>query len=133
MRFWTICAVGVLLASAAGARADLLGHGGFVKGVAISADGRHALTASFDYSVMYWNLPDGGRVGRFDGHEGGVGLTLRGYTMLRAWLEATLSMMRECPCELSCPSCTQDQNCGNGNEPLDKRSAMLILDEWLTP
>lgn len=69
----------------------------------------------------------------YDGHEGGVGLTLRGYTMLREWLEATLSLMRECPCELSCPSCTQDQNCGNGNEPLDKRSAMLTLEAWLSP
>ena len=67
----------------------------------------------------------------YDGHEGGVGLTLRGYTMFAEWLEATRAMMRECPCELSCPSCTQDQNCGNGNEPLDKRSAMLILDRWL--
>ncbi len=67
----------------------------------------------------------------YDGHEGGVGLTLRGYTMFRAWLEATYLLMRECPCELSCPSCTQDQHCGNGNEPLDKRSAMLILEKWL--
>ena len=67
----------------------------------------------------------------YDGHEGGVGLTLRGYTMFKDWLQATLTLMRECPCELSCPSCTQDQNCGNGNEPLDKRSAILILEKWL--
>ena len=72
MRFWTVCVAGFCCLSAAGARADLVGHGGFVKGVAISPDGRHALTASFDYSVMYWSLPDGGREGRFDGHEGGV-------------------------------------------------------------
>jgi DEAD/DEAH box helicase domain-containing protein len=69
----------------------------------------------------------------YDGHEGGVGLTLRGYTMSLEWFEATYAMMRDCPCELSCPSCTQDQNCGNGNEPLDKRSAMLILEKWLEP
>ncbi|MBE9531796.1 MAG: DUF1998 domain-containing protein, partial [Proteobacteria bacterium] len=68
----------------------------------------------------------------YDGHEGGIGLTLRGYTMFSAWLEATYLLMRECPCELSCPSCTQDQNCGNGNDPLDKRSAMLILERWLS-
>ena len=67
----------------------------------------------------------------YDGYEGGIGLTLRGYMMNSAWLKATYSMMRECPCELSCPTCTQDQNCGNGNEPLDKRSAMLILERWL--
>ncbi|MEE9542313.1 MAG: DEAD/DEAH box helicase [Thermodesulfobacteriota bacterium] len=67
----------------------------------------------------------------YDGHEGGVGLTLRGFEMLPEWLHATLKLMSECPCEISCPSCTQDQNCGNGNEPLDKRAAMVILKEWL--
>ena len=34
-----------------GGYARLEGHGGPVKGVAVSADGRYALTASFDYSV----------------------------------------------------------------------------------
>lgn len=71
MKFWTASALAVLFVSAV-ARADLVGHGGFVKDVAISPDGRHALTASFDYSVMHWNLPDSGRAGRFNGHEGGV-------------------------------------------------------------
>jgi DEAD/DEAH box helicase domain-containing protein len=67
----------------------------------------------------------------YDGHEGGVGLTLRGFEMFPEWLEATLKLINNCPCEISCPSCTQDQNCGNGNEPLDKRAAAVIIESWL--
>ena len=49
--------------------ARLEGHGGPVKGVAISADGRHALTASFDYSVAYWDLDKGHVLHWLEGHE----------------------------------------------------------------
>lgn len=67
----------------------------------------------------------------YDGHEGGVGLTKRGFECVTDWFGSTASLMRECPCEVSCPSCTQDPNCGNNNEPLDKRGAVMILDRWL--
>ncbi len=67
----------------------------------------------------------------YDGHEGGVGLTRRGFYFVREWFGSTLRLMDECPCEISCPSCTQDPWCGNGNEPLDKRGAVLILRRWL--
>jgi DEAD/DEAH box helicase domain-containing protein len=67
----------------------------------------------------------------YDGAEGGVGLTRRGFDAFKEWLEATLELLGECPCEISCPSCTQDPMCGNGNSPLDKRAAMHILKCWL--
>ncbi len=67
----------------------------------------------------------------YDGHEGGVGLTERGFYYVGDWFASTLKLMEECPCEVSCPSCTQDPWCGNGNEPLDKRGAILILKRWL--
>ena len=38
--------------------ARLEGHGGPIKGVAVSEDGQHALTASFDNSVGFWSLSD---------------------------------------------------------------------------
>ncbi len=38
----------------------LEGHGGPIKGVAVSPDGRHALTASFDNSVGLWSLSEAG-------------------------------------------------------------------------
>lgn len=34
----------------------LVGHGGPVKSVTLSADARQALTASFDYSIILWNV-----------------------------------------------------------------------------
>ncbi len=67
----------------------------------------------------------------YDGHEGGVGLTKRGFECAPEWFEAALRLMSECPCEIACPSCTQDPKCGNNNEPLDKRGAIMILRGWM--
>ncbi|MBI5599176.1 MAG: DEAD/DEAH box helicase [Deltaproteobacteria bacterium] len=67
----------------------------------------------------------------YDGYEGGIGLTRRGYGVIKDWFASTLKLMEDCPCEVSCPSCTQDPKCGNNNEPLDKRAAILILRQWL--
>ena len=61
-----------LLAVADGARAQLAGHGGFVKGVSVSGDGRLAATASFDYRVILWDLDDQRPLRDFDEHAGGV-------------------------------------------------------------
>jgi cytochrome c len=49
--------------------ASLEGHGGPVKGVTISPDGRYALTASFDYSVGLWDLRTNMLVRWLEGHE----------------------------------------------------------------
>lgn len=75
MRVVTIIAVALLAASAA--RADpaqtaLDEHGGPVKGVALSADGDRALTASFDYSVILWDLSRGAALAHLYGHEAAV-------------------------------------------------------------
>lgn len=52
--------------------ADMTGHGGLVKGIAISNDGKQVLTASFDYTLKLWNLDDHGEIASFDGHDGPV-------------------------------------------------------------
>jgi len=67
----------------------------------------------------------------YDGHEGGVGLAKRGFECVRDWFGSTVSLMEDCPCEAACPSCTQDPKCGNNNEPLDKRGALIILKDML--
>jgi DEAD/DEAH box helicase domain-containing protein len=64
----------------------------------------------------------------YDGLQGGVGLTKRGFEVLDIWLEATRKIITECPCEEGCPSCVQDSQCGSGNEPLDKNAALVILE-----
>ncbi|MEZ5934362.1 MAG: c-type cytochrome [Alphaproteobacteria bacterium] len=47
-------------------------HGGPVKSVAVSADGRQALTASFDYSIILWDLAAGTVRAELEGHEAAV-------------------------------------------------------------
>ncbi len=74
---------------------------------------------------------EGAAIFIYDGHEGGIGLTKRGYECIEPWFSSTLRLIEECGCEVSCPSCTQDPKCGSGNEPLDKRGAIVILREWL--
>ncbi|MEM7667851.1 MAG: c-type cytochrome [Pseudomonadota bacterium] len=49
--------------------ARLNGHGGPIKGVAVSPDGRRALTASFDYSVGLWDLETNQLIRWMEGHE----------------------------------------------------------------
>ena len=66
----------------------------------------------------------------YDGHEGGVGLTRRALDIIPEWLKATLQILEECPCESGCPSCVQDAQCGNRNQPLDKLGAKFLLRRW---
>mgnify|MGYP000441882953 CR=1 FL=1 len=61
-----------LLVAAPPARGELRGHGGFVKGVAVTPDGRRAVTASFDYTVIVWDLETQQAIEVLDDHEGAV-------------------------------------------------------------
>lgn len=67
----------------------------------------------------------------YDGYEGGVGLAKRALEIGQEWLKATLGIIEECPCADGCPSCVQDAQCGNRNEPLDKKGAKFLLRKWL--
>ncbi|MBL4907826.1 MAG: hypothetical protein JKX94_10275 [Sneathiella sp.] len=52
----------------------LVGHGGPIKAITLSRDGKFALTASFDYSIIYWQLTgkSGQPLHRLIGHTGAV-------------------------------------------------------------
>jgi DEAD/DEAH box helicase domain-containing protein len=63
----------------------------------------------------------------YDGHPGGAGLATRGHAVLAEWLTATLDTIEACECRGGCPSCVQSPKCGNGNNPLDKDGARLVL------
>jgi len=77
--------------------------------------------------------PDTGRpqVFIYDAHAGGVGIAEKGYELIEELWAATLRVVEECPCEEGCPSCIQSPKCGNGNHPLDKRVAAILLREAL--
>jgi DEAD/DEAH box helicase domain-containing protein len=67
----------------------------------------------------------------YDGHEGGAGFAERGYEQASAWLRSTREVIETCECDHGCPSCIQSPKCGNGNDPLDKRGALDLLDALL--
>lgn len=77
--------------------------------------------------------PDTGRAQVFvyDALPGGIGIAEKGYEILRELWSATLTAIRECPCQDGCPSCIQSPKCGNNNQPLDKKAAILILRNLL--
>ena len=68
----------------------------------------------------------------YDGYPGGVGLAARGFEGLLDLLGRTAALLRACPCESGCPSCVQSPKCGNGNNPLDKESAIRIAEALLS-
>ncbi|MDQ6875276.1 MAG: DEAD/DEAH box helicase [Actinomycetota bacterium] len=68
----------------------------------------------------------------YDGHPGGAGFAARGYEAAVEWLAATRAAIAACDCATGCPSCVQSPKCGNGNEPLDKAAAVLLLDTVLS-
>jgi DEAD/DEAH box helicase domain-containing protein len=67
----------------------------------------------------------------YDGHPGGAGFAERGYTDAVEWLSMTRDAIASCDCDEGCPSCVQSPKCGNANNPLDKRGAVLVLDALL--
>src|SRR5215217_4016934 len=62
----------VLLALASPALAQLRGHGGPVRAVAVSPDGRLALSGSFDQSAILWSLDQGTALAVLRFHDGAV-------------------------------------------------------------
>ena len=77
MRSVVLGFLGLLLAplaltAAGAAEVTLDRHGGPVKGIAVAADGRRALTASFDYSLILWDLPHQAAIRQLYGHQAAV-------------------------------------------------------------
>ena len=75
-----LVALGVLTLGVPSAGAAFLGHGGPVKGLALTSDGQLMVSASFDYSVIVWRLADGAALDVLHGHEAAVNdvVVLRG-------------------------------------------------------
>jgi DEAD/DEAH box helicase domain-containing protein len=63
----------------------------------------------------------------YDAYPGGVGIAEKGFEMIAELWSATLKAIEGCPCQDGCPSCIQSPKCGNNNEPLDKKAAVILL------
>jgi DEAD/DEAH box helicase domain-containing protein len=63
----------------------------------------------------------------YDGYPGGIGIAEKGYEIVEGLWAATLKTIEECPCREGCPACIQSPKCGNNNEPLDKKAAVILL------
>ncbi len=67
----------------------------------------------------------------YDGHPGGVGITLQGYREFETLVADAHRLVSECPCASGCPSCVQSPKCGNLNEPLSKPGAIEVMARML--
>ena len=63
----------------------------------------------------------------YDGVPGGAGLAEQAFRDLETLLTKTRELIDACPCDAGCPACIQSPRCGNGNKPLDKEAAVLVL------
>lgn len=61
-----------LVAMSQTASGDLIGHGGMVRSVDVSPDGKTVLTGSFDYTARLWDFGDQTEVAVLEGHDGPV-------------------------------------------------------------
>src|SRR3546814_3020395 len=73
-----------LLAPGDAVRAELRGHGGFVTGIAVTPQGDRAVPASFDYSLILWNLENQEAIEVPADHEGAVNAVDRKSTRLNS-------------------------------------------------
>jgi len=73
--------------------------------------------------------PDTGKAQIFiyDAYPGGIGIAEKGFEIITELWSAALRAVEECPCQEGCPSCVQSPKCGNNNEPLDKKAALILL------
>lgn len=71
MRSWPVALL-IIAAAVGGAWADTAGHGGPIRGMAVSVDGSRVMTAGFDYSVVEWDIETIRPLRRLIGHDAAV-------------------------------------------------------------
>ncbi len=67
----------------------------------------------------------------YDGAPGGLGLSRQAFENSKELLERTFDVIHSCQCETGCPACVHSPKCGSGNRPIDKASALKILEMML--
>jgi DEAD/DEAH box helicase domain-containing protein len=64
----------------------------------------------------------------YDGYEGGIGLSEKGYERFGALAALARDVVTGCRCREGCPACLYSPKCGNENTPLDKAGAIRVLE-----
>ncbi len=64
----------------------------------------------------------------YDGTPGGIGLARQAFDQATTMLERTLATIKNCHCDNGCPACVHSPKCGSGNRPIDKGTALCLLD-----
>ena len=131
--WWTVSPSQVTALANAGA--DIAGAAHAAEHAAIGLMPLIATCDRWDIGGVSTELhPDTGKctVVVYDGHPGGAGFADRGYDAARQWWQATRDLIASCACDVGCPACVQSPKCGNGNEPLDKQGAVMLLDSLLS-
>jgi DEAD/DEAH box helicase domain-containing protein len=64
----------------------------------------------------------------YDAYEGGSGIVDAAYEHLDELVAIAADMLESCDCELGCPRCVFDRDCGSANADLDRRGALAIMD-----
>jgi DEAD/DEAH box helicase domain-containing protein len=80
-------------------------------------------------STQYHPQLNGPAVFIYDGIPGGAGLNREAFKRAESLLSSTLNAIQGCSCESGCPSCVQSPKCGSGNRPIDKPTAIFILEQ----
>ena len=69
----------------------------------------------------------------YDAHAGGIGIARTAFQRFEELCGDARRLIAGCPCTGAggCPSCAQSPKCGNLNEPLSKRGALILLERLL--
>ena len=79
-------------------------------------------------STTFHSQLDHAAVFIYDSTPGGAGLTNQAFQKIEDLLLHTLNIIQSCECEYGCPRCVHSPKCGSGNRPIDKHSAIFLLE-----
>jgi DEAD/DEAH box helicase domain-containing protein len=80
------------------------------------------------FSTAWFSFTEQPTILIYDGVEGGIGLSEKGFALFEAIAASALAVVRECPCDVGCPGCIYSPKCGNDNQPLDKQATEVLLE-----
>ncbi|MFX0174727.1 MAG: DEAD/DEAH box helicase [Candidatus Hodarchaeota archaeon] len=69
----------------------------------------------------------------YDAYSGGIGISELLFSNLFELMKLAYDLVNSCSCvaDNGCPACLMSPKCGNNNEPLDKKGALLLLSRML--